>query len=324
MKGVRRNFCVSIQIFVVLSYDPRLLPFVAMERDQMDTTGKTVTLIWQIMLTVGISFWDVRHFLGQVRSLTTDFGVERGIVSMPDVLIDVWEVLGLKVPTGAQPLRWLLPKCVQLAGWRHLWDNIIQRGLSALPWFPLWIERLKAIVSMMRAHSWRDALVRSLRQRGFDGLADTIEKVTFRGFAHWRWGTLKFDVVVLHTFIRSLIDTFDPSIFAGTAEPRRLRNVCAAFASAAWLDRLEFVLWYCDWLGTIQEWTGMCDCAEHQAAYIAREHVDCVKKGRRIRTAYTYAMRKLREGLRQANTWQPDNFGGDHALWEGITYSDGM
>ena len=238
----------------------RLFPLIALEREQMDVVGKAVGLLWQIALTVGLEYMALRSFLAQVRALTTDFGTEHRLVDIPDFLIDWCRAMRIRVPPGAVQQRHLFPHCVPIAGWRHIFDNLICRGTSVLRWFPAWLDKWKAIVATLRTQSLRDTLVRSLKSRNLLFLADAVDKASVPSFAKWRWGTLDVTCSSVGRFFESLRLAFDPRAFRRPGDAARHRKVCQAFASGAFLWQFRFVRWFAQWLGEIQRWIGMCDC----------------------------------------------------------------
>ena len=119
--------------------------------------SKTVASVWQIYLMVGPEFEQVRAFCGCVRSFTTDMGVKRLLAQVTDMLPDFYRLwLGVSLPRGAEQLLRLIPKALQIGGWRHLFDTLIQRGMVTLSFFPWWIDKCKAVVPF-------SAILRSLR-----------------------------------------------------------------------------------------------------------------------------------------------------------------
>lgn len=133
-----------------------------------DALSKTVALLWQIWLMVGPSFSRVRQFCDRVRSITTDMGVERLIAGQPDCLVEFYECwLKARLPADIDRGRkFLFPRAIEVGGWKHLFDNLIVRGLSSLDWFPGWLDKCKALVSFLRTVTVIEELESQLFARG--------------------------------------------------------------------------------------------------------------------------------------------------------------
>lgn len=113
----------------------------------MDAFSKCVTLLYQMFLMVGPSIMAVRHFCGRVRAICSDMGAERLIVDQPDMIKDFYWFMGCKLSYESLPdLTHLFPRALQQPGWKHLWDNCIQRSLGSLPWFPSWLDKFKVFI----------------------------------------------------------------------------------------------------------------------------------------------------------------------------------
>ena len=67
-----------------------------------------------------------------VAGMCTDLGTERRIPFGKDILIQFLRFLKVPIPSDARPQRWLFPRAVLSAGWFHLWDGLLQFGLSSL------------------------------------------------------------------------------------------------------------------------------------------------------------------------------------------------
>ena len=108
-----------------------------------------------------------------------------------------------EVPGGpGRPVAPLFPRALHMAGWKHLIDNLIQRGLCSLPWFPVWLTRYKSLIGFLRQTPVVTQVCRVWRSRGMNGAASILQAATFPSFANWRWGTLDWCVVVkiFHVF----------------------------------------------------------------------------------------------------------------------------
>ena len=110
----------------------------------MDAVMKLVTLIWQIFLLVGPTTAAVQRFCDSTISIVTDFGTERLLVHSADILNVIMCLFGCDVDPEKPPEGQLLFKnALQISGWKHTWDNMLQKLLSSLQWFPTFLKILK-------------------------------------------------------------------------------------------------------------------------------------------------------------------------------------
>jgi hypothetical protein len=106
----------------------RLLPCLQISKSFLTVAGKAFALLWQIYLCAGPSYKNLRRCLCRVRSVTSDFGVERMIASAPDILPQLRRWIGVPLPPDAREGTHLFPRAVSAPGWRHLIDNLIRMG----------------------------------------------------------------------------------------------------------------------------------------------------------------------------------------------------
>ena len=284
----------------------RLLPLTSLERTQLNTLGKTFTLLWQLFLVCGPGFQMLRRVCARVRSVTTDMGVERGLSNVHDCLGDFYKLVEPRWVDSQPRVGFLFPRALQMPGWKHSIDNLIHRGLCALVWFPSWLLKFKALVGFLRQETVVSAICKSWLRAGWGGAAAVLQKATFPSFAHWRWGTLDMCCVALRGVFRTLSEHFDATPFATLRDRASLQLVVQALRSSAWADQFRFVAWFCQWLGHLLSWVGGCPCHGEEFAHNDRQRRAwvCSMKGRRLPEAYEKAMSQLRWGLEQANNWE--------------------
>ena len=286
-----------------------LLPCVVLDPTLMDAFGKTLALLWQVFLIAGPSFEAVRAFCNKVRSLTTDLGVERLVVQQPDWLPDFWQLLAPRLPRPPADQSWLWPNAVSIPGWKHAWDGLLQKGLCTLPWFPLWLTRLKAICGFFRIEGNRVTAARSLRAVGFGALSEIVKSFSFPSFADWRWGTLHAVMKELHSCLGSLADHFDPRPFARGRDQVGLAAVIAALACDAWHKQFAFVWFFTCWLVGLMGWGTGCACHEADLMRGAGVEINCPRKGRRLREAPAHVFGELDRVLQESTAWGDEVWG---------------
>eukprot|EP00959_Pyramimonas_sp_CCMP1952_P119855 2506015-Pyramimonas_sp.AAC.1 len=67
---------------------------------------------------------------------------------MNEVLPDFFAQLGCTQQVAREPL--LFPRSLIIPGWRHKIDVLIRTGVHSLRWFPRFLTRVKALISMFR------------------------------------------------------------------------------------------------------------------------------------------------------------------------------
>jgi hypothetical protein len=211
----------------------------------------------------------------------------------------------------------LFPLAVIATGWRHLWDTVLRRALFSLPFFPTWIKQFKALVYFIRDRNNLATTCENFRSRSLNGLAEILEKAHLENFANWRWCTLDNLCREVDGYLRSFLVNFDPRPFANVAETEnkaRLTLVLEACTSNVFLCQFDVVTWVCSWVCDILRFAGACEC--HMAEFLRNEPVDCMFKGRVMKSAFKFATERLTSGLAEANSWTPARFDGNHQVWQ--------
>ena len=110
------------------------------------------------------------------------------VSSIPDILLAFCAAFGIRIPPTAKLERFLFPRAILAPGWRHLCDNLLQRGLNSCRFWPHFLEVLKALLNFLRDHMLD--IVTDLKQAQRPEVAALLESRSYVTFAHWRWHTL--------------------------------------------------------------------------------------------------------------------------------------
>jgi len=114
---------------------------VTISRRCMDALSKTFAFLWQLFLVCGPLMATMRCVCNRIISFTTDSGTERLFAEFRDVLPEfIWAIGGRFRQCDRRQLR-LFPLALRAQGWRHMWDNLLERGLNMLPWWPPFLKR---------------------------------------------------------------------------------------------------------------------------------------------------------------------------------------
>lgn len=279
----------------------RLLPLVSLERCHMSAMGKTQSLLFQLWLIAGPSRSALRKYCERVRAVVSDFGTERHIVNSRDCMPGFFRLLDNRLQDEPSEFEYLFPRALQVPGWKHLIDNLLQSGLSSMVFFPHWLDLAKAITNFCRSTFLRKQLVKHMQGEGHQGPAEILESTAFVNFAHWRWGTLHAVTKSILVVYRVLRRYFKPAIFEKSRDTTWARKVHEAVSSDKFMHELEFVAWMCNWLCPLQTWASGCKC--HEQELREGTPVECDMKGRRMHEAFLQAKMVFDQGLAEAEAW---------------------
>lgn len=304
-------FASSVDVFDGEMMQRWLLPCISLDASLMDAAGKTLALLWQVFLVAGPEFHLVRAFCSKVRSITTDMGTERMIVDSADLLGVLFNMVAPKHDLKREPKEEMMwPQAFHVPGWKHAWDLLLQRGLSTLKWFPMWLSRFKAVIAFFRVEGHRSTMATHLRRNGMGGLAEMVERVSLPSFAQWRWTTLHDCLRALLPCLASLSQQLDPKHFAKSKDGVAFASVVAAFASGEWHRQTAWVNHFCGTISTMMAWGSGCSC--HEEELKAGKAVTCHRKGRRLAEAQGYLQNALNEMLAEAESWHEEQWGLGH------------
>lgn len=290
-------------------WERRLMPLLALMRDFLDAVGKAMAMLWLIWLLVGPRPDDVIQFCSQIRCLVTDMGTERLIARMVDMVPAFFEEV-FDYPRGSIPARpSMFPLCLQSPGWMHTWDIVLRRGLASMSFFPSFIEGLRAVIKFLRSKLWIDQLCRKLRQKQLFAPAEMIESVTVPSIAEWRWVTLHLAMKSINAIISTFATYWDPSVFANSKEPKTMKAITKALTSVAWRWQFKYVMWFCNWICTIQQWGQ--GSRERDLAKESDDSVDVdpMMQGRRLAESGRFVEEQLQMALDEISEWDLHRFG---------------
>ena len=143
--------------------------------------------------------------------------------------------------------------------------------------------------------------MKHLNNEGLIGLSQLLQRIRFQHFAAWRWGSLLEICKNLSLVLDTLKYQWAPHLFVHRQQGANIRLVILALSNDRWHCYSTFAFWFSSWLGNIMLWGTSCGC--HQELLQAGFSVRCKWKSRRLNRAYSFAMDKLGEGFRTANSW---------------------
>ena len=248
----------------------RKLPAIKLSRALWTAFGKALGLAWQVFLVAGHQIPVLYKVWGSIRSITTDMGVESGIIDQEDFLASFLRFLGVEVPPATASRQFLLPNCVLISGWKHKTDLWIRRGLSSLVFWPRFLQRIKALVQLLRDANLSAELFEWWRSRGLAQLADMIESgPLLKKIAQWRWGTLAAVLRDMSPWLRSFCQHFSAEPLKKARDRTNVDSdvdtICGAIRDNRFLLQFDFALDFTARLDRLQQFGATCWC--HREAY---------------------------------------------------------
>ena len=288
-------------------WERRLMPMIALPKDFWDAMGKAVALVWMIFLLVGPAPAQVIRFCNRVRCIVSDMGTERKLARMADIVPEFFTVM-LEVKVDIEPRQCLFPIAVASPGWMHGWDIILQRGLSSLSFFTVFLVGFRALVAFCRSKLWRGQLSRHLKSQGLNVVADMLNNVRMPSIAEWRWTTLAAACRHTLTIISTLANYLTIDIFGtGSGTNKTIRTVVNALGTVRFHVHLRMVDWFAAWVTELQSWGRGSAQRDHAKA----NHLDFdpLWNGRRLPEAGPHVESTLAQVLTECNSWTVDTFG---------------
>ena len=164
---------------------------------------------------------------------------------MVDLLPTFHKRLGVHL-SSAQLRRemFTFPLTLHIPGWCHRFDLMLRKALSGLPFFPQWLERLKALTNVLRVHIASDVLCKYLVRNDKGDVAATLGNASIASWAHWRWTTLWDCQKSIMPFLDDLLPWFNLTIFGDVQDRAGLIKAAEALSSQQWRDQFDFVFFH--------------------------------------------------------------------------------
>ena len=130
------------------------MPGVNMMHGFMGKVEKCICFLWTVFLIAGPYMETMRFFLNRVRSVTTDFGTELTLTSMPDYLPAFMRRLhGASMDSLAGSVKIctkLLPMAIEIAGTSHVVAGALKQCFTRLAFWPAYLQKLWAMCTVFR------------------------------------------------------------------------------------------------------------------------------------------------------------------------------
>ena len=259
-----------------------ILPGSTLAYGRTDAISKGVALLWAIFLVAGPTADDIGWFCDNVRSFTTDFGVEMHLLDLPDVAeaMVAW--------AGGRPLYLCVPMvkansrqfkyALRVAGWSHTLGGIMKKIAEGMDEWPQSLGKMRALVKFYKNGTYRSHIRRKLKLA--PELDQTLKNFT-ASFAKWRYETVA-EVLMQLLNVREVSELPLPTeLFAKPQDPDEMATVMAAcrdkpfwrWASANYKKIFRD-------LELLRRWGMVCECPAHRAARKAsggKKFIKCLR-----------------------------------------------
>ena len=246
---------------------------------------KVMALLSSAWLLAGPAVEGLAHFCSSVRSLTTDFGVEKGICDFRNALPAFAGHMGLECPGWVAKQAWTFPNAIQIPGWNHIFSNLVKDTMASLAVWPSILERLRGICFFFRNADYRYSWQRQLQAKNIQGIDIGVLDHFTASFAKWRWETLHL-VLTKVCQLAPLRVHFDASLYRNTKDAAGLKTVEESFNDPqfwAWTRVMQSVVQLVE---QARLWGCLCSC--HEAELLQGKAIDCPRKSRRLAEAGPY------------------------------------
>ena len=156
-----------------------------------DAINKCLAFLWAVWLVAGPGPTTVRTFVWLVRSFTTDFGIEMGIVLCPDVLDAFFAWLQGRDLNDCRLLvhleTRLFCRCLRIVGWNHSCGALTHGVAKVAVSWPEILQKVQALCKMFRNTTWREWIAKAVGNRVAGG-KKSLEHFTATT-AKWRFET---------------------------------------------------------------------------------------------------------------------------------------
>jgi len=243
-----------------------ILPGSTLAYGHTDTISKGMALLWGIWLIAGPTTDDITWFCYNVRSFTTDFGVEMHLLDIPDVAEAMVAWAGGRplhqVRILVKPDSRLFRRALRIAGWSHTMGGVMKGAAENMPEWPSFLTNMRSLCKFYKNSTYRSHIRRKLELR--EDVNKSLLSFT-AGFAKWRYETV-YEVLRQLLGVREVSEMPLPRELVARAQDQEdLSKVMAAcrdrpfwrWASASFNKVFKD-------LERLRRWGMVCECPAHR------------------------------------------------------------
>lgn len=243
-----------------------ILPGSTLAYGHTGTMGKGAALLWAIWLIAGPTADDVQWFCYNVRSFTTDFGVEMHLLDLPDFIEAMVAWAGGRPLDRVGPLikpdSRMFRRALRLAGWSHTMGGVMKGTAEGMPQWPTSLTHMRVVCKTYKNATYR----RHIRRKLDLSPEEDRSMISFTaGFAKWRYETV-FEVLRQLNGVRAVSAKVQPVLFPRAQDREEMGSFFVACRDAAfWRWASASFRHIFRELEYLRRWGMVCDCPEHRA-----------------------------------------------------------
>ena len=267
-----------------------VMPGVHLAFGQYGLSSKVYAFLWSFFLMCGPRFEVMEFFLGKIRSITTDMGIELGMLNARNVLLAFlrrlngtpWDQLSSLV----DPLSRLFRRAMRVPGWSHLFGNAMKFAVKEISQWPRILRMLRHLCNLFRNKSWRTQIWMFLKDKVDFDVKKLLRKFTAK-LAKWRYETLHEVFLQLRNLEDLCVKYLGPmlgDIFGGFKDRELMSSVEEACNwSDLWAFLDSFFVHLLDPMEGGRRWGLVCPCHPELRKIVKR--VKCPHSSRRLKEA---------------------------------------
>jgi len=293
------------QVFTNKEVQRDTLPGSTLRYGQLSAISKGVALLYSLWLVAGPYFVDIAFCVAKVKAICTDFGNETRTVHLPDIVqaflhwMEGFDLVACRMFVRHD--RRLFYRALRLAGWSHLWGNIIKKMAHSLGLVWERVEsQVRACASFLRNATWRKWWKTSLEGTGED--TTSLDHAP-TSMVKWRYETVCTVFRELAPMRRLFQHHFHREAWVDPDGRADISAVVEASKDPFLWDFVEHssrIVW--EPCAHNRRWGMICTCPEHvQQRLQGVKHITCKYSGRRLPEAASYVDQEVlaaREGAR--------------------------
>ena len=291
------------------------LPGVSISYSHCNAVNKTVGLLWAIWLVAGPSLVSMQYFVSKVFCITTDNGVEMGILETPDILTAfvAWVSGTDLLSCGAfvRDNRRLFYNALRISGWGHLMGNLLKTIFNRFHRWPTYLEKIRLMIWFFRNTTYRKHIQLCLKGTNVD--ASAMDHFS-ADIAKWRFQTLfvtfgallQVRRIAQHHLARIWFQNVQDAVKVEAAITHCHDQQLWSFIATSFTEVIEPTEW-------MRRWGMICNCSEHnrQRREDGVKHIHCELNSRRLPQVPERVTRELNEIKTRASSMTEAKAEGD-------------